>query len=104
MVRVKKCREKADKLCVYGTQKRRNLPSQKRTAMKKKIGIFLMAILTLLIFTPSSPAQVYQYKDKNGVVHYSNVPNDPKYKPSSSYINKKSPKKPTKNVKKAKKK
>jgi hypothetical protein len=72
--------------------------------MKKNIGIFLMAILTLLIFAPSSPAQVYQYKDKNGVVHYSNVPSDPKYKPSSSYINKKSPKKPPKSAKKAQKK
>ena len=72
--------------------------------MKKKVGIFLMAILSLLIFTPSSPAQVYQYKDKNGVVHYSNVPNDPRYKPSSGYVNKTSKKKPIKTVKKVKKK
>ena len=82
----------------------RILSNQNRTAMKKNVGIFFMAILTLLIFTPSSPAQVYQYKDKNGVVHYSNVPSDPKYKPSSSYINKTSPQKPPKSIKKVKKK
>jgi hypothetical protein len=71
-------------------------------AMKKNILVFFMAILTPLIFAPASPAKVYQYKDKNGVVHFTNIPNDPKYQPSSDYINQSPKKKVSKPIKKVK--
>lgn len=61
-----------------------------------------MAILMFLLFTPSGSAKVYQYKDKNGVVHFSNIPNDPKYQPSSGYINQTPKKKAPKTIKKVK--
>jgi hypothetical protein len=73
-----------------------------RMAMKKKLLIFFMAFLTPLIFTPASSAKVYQYRDKNGVVHYTNIPNDPKYQPSSDFINHTPKKKAPKPIKKVK--
>jgi len=47
----------------------------------KKITLLLITLLTfqLALITPI-PAQVYKYVDKNGVPHYTNTPNDPKYK------------------------
>jgi len=43
----------------------------------------ILLVITLLAFqqvliTPI-PAQVYKYVDKNGVPHYTNMPNDPRY-------------------------
>jgi hypothetical protein len=47
----------------------------------KKITLLLITLLTfqLALITPI-PAQVYKYVDKNGVPHYTNMPNDPRYK------------------------
>jgi hypothetical protein len=47
----------------------------------KKITLLLITLLTfqLALITPI-PAQVYKYVDKNGAPHYTNTPNDPKYK------------------------
>ena len=47
----------------------------------RKITLLLITLLTLQLglITPI-PAQVYKYVDKNGVPHYTNTPNDPKYK------------------------
>ena len=47
----------------------------------KKITLLLITLLTfqLALITPI-PAQVYKYVDKNGVRHYTNTPNDPKFK------------------------
>jgi len=46
----------------------------------KQITLLLITLLTLqqALITPI-PAQVYKYVDKNGVPHYTNTPNDPKY-------------------------
>jgi hypothetical protein len=46
----------------------------------KKITLLLITLLTFQmgLITPIS-AQVYKYVDKNGVSHYTNTPNDPKY-------------------------
>jgi len=47
----------------------------------KKITLLLIILLTFqLALTTPIPAQVYKYTDKNGVPHYTNTPNDPKYK------------------------
>jgi len=56
-------------------------------AMKKitLLLIFLLAFQQVLI-TPI-PAQVYKYVDKNGVPHYTNTPNDPKYKKGKIGVN-----------------
>jgi hypothetical protein len=49
----------------------------------KKITLFLITLLTfqLASITPIA-AQVYKYVDKNGVPHYTNTPNDPRYQKS----------------------
>ena len=47
----------------------------------KKITLLLITLLTFqLALIPPIPAQVYKYVDKNGVPHYTNTPNDSKYK------------------------
>jgi len=47
----------------------------------KKITLLLITLLTFQqALTTPIPAQVYKYVDKNGVPHYTNTPNDPKYK------------------------
>jgi len=47
----------------------------------KKITLLLTTLLTFRqALTTPIPAQVYKYVDKNGVPHYTNTPNDPKYK------------------------
>jgi hypothetical protein len=54
----------------------------------KKITLLLITLLTfqLALITPI-PAQVYKYVDKNGVSHYTNTPNDPKYRKSKIGVN-----------------
>ncbi len=70
--------------------------------MRRRLGIGFMVTMAFLAFTPFLSAQTYKYVDKNGVPHFTNVPNSHKYKPASSYINhspkKKNPK-PTKKIK-----
>ena len=48
-----------------------------------RITLFLIALLTFqqAFITPIA-AQVYKYVDKNGVPHYTNTPNDPRYQKS----------------------
>jgi uncharacterized protein YPO0396 len=46
----------------------------------KRITLLLITLLAFqqVLITPI-PAQVYKYVDKNGVPHYTNTPNDPRY-------------------------
>lgn len=54
----------------------------------KKILLLLITLLTFQqVFITSIPAQFYKYVDKNGVPHYTNTPNDPKYKKSKIGVN-----------------
>jgi S1-C subfamily serine protease len=50
------------------------------TPMDKKVISFsiLLALLPLFLIDPAAP-QVYRYKDKNGVVHFTDTPPDGKY-------------------------
>lgn len=41
---------------------------------------FLAVSLTLMTAAPVS-AEIYQFVDRNGIIHLSNVPTDPRYKP-----------------------
>lgn len=43
--------------------------------------IFLLLIATLLLRAGSAWATIYKYVDENGILHFSNVPNDPQYQP-----------------------
>ena len=64
--------------------------------MGMKINALAFAILLaiLLGFNAESPAQqVYKYVDENGVTHFTNTPNDPRYKLSPRTINRKATKK-----------
>lgn len=52
--------------------------------MKKKLQILFSALMFLILGNSlSGPAHatIYSYTDKNGVVHFTNVPSDPRYKP-----------------------
>jgi hypothetical protein len=54
----------------------------------KKITLLLITLLTLQqAFITPIPAQVYKYVDKNGVPHYTNTPNDPRYKKDKTGVN-----------------
>jgi len=55
-----------------------------------------LGFFVFLTFFPSGNAKTYEYVDKNGVPHYTNVPNDPQYKPASGFVNQ-SPKKKIQN-------
>lgn len=50
--------------------------------MTKITLVFIIWLAIQLTFHAQIPAQVYKYVDKNGVVHYTNTPSDPRYKKS----------------------
>ena len=54
----------------------------------KRIILLLITFFSFqqLLISPI-PAQVYKYVDKNGVPHYTNTPNDPRYKKGKSGAN-----------------
>lgn len=56
-------------------------------AMKKITLAFIVGLAIQLTFNAQIPAQVYKYVDKNGVVHYTNTPSDPRYKKSKIGVN-----------------
>jgi hypothetical protein len=68
--------------------RRTNEPIERIGPAMKKITLLLTALLTfqLALITPI-PAQVYKYVDKNGVPHYTNTPNDPRYKKGKMGVN-----------------
>ena len=70
--------------------------------MIKRFLIGFMAIIAFFAFAPALGTQTYKYVDKDGVTHFTNVPNSSKYKPASGYINHSSKKKKPKPVKKRK--
>jgi hypothetical protein len=61
---------------------------ERRGPAMKKMPLLLITLLTFqqVLITPI-PAQVYKYVDKNGVPHYTNMPNDPRYKKDKIGIN-----------------
>lgn len=48
--------------------------------MRSPVVIFLMVLLALFVFVKEIPAQVYKYVDKDGVIHFTDTPTDPKFK------------------------
>jgi len=66
--------------CRSSLYRRTNEPKEHIGPAMKKITLLLITLLTfqLGLITPL-PAQVYKYVDKNGISHYTNTPNDPKY-------------------------
>ncbi len=44
------------------------------------IVVLVVSVMTVFLFAQTSVADIYIYKDKNGVKHFTNVPNDSKYK------------------------
>jgi soluble lytic murein transglycosylase-like protein len=54
--------------------------------MRQRLILLLLSMLTVLTITAKAKAQIYSYTDKNGVVHFTNVPTDKKfrlYRPNS---------------------
>ncbi len=70
--------------------------------MRKWFMTGFMATLVFFAFAPSISAQTYKYVDKDGVTHFTNIPNSPKYKPASGYVNQSPKKKSPKPIKKMK--
>jgi len=63
-------------------------------AMKKDALALIILAAILLAFNAESPAQeVYRYVDKNGVPHFTNAPNDARYKRTPKTVNRKTTKK-----------
>lgn len=48
--------------------------------MRSPVVIFFVAFIALFVFVKEIPAQVYKYVDKDGVIHFTDTPTDPKYK------------------------
>jgi hypothetical protein len=62
--------------------------------MKINALAFVILLAILLGFNAESPAQqVYKYVDENGVPHFTNAPNDPRYKRGPKTVNRKTTKK-----------
>jgi soluble lytic murein transglycosylase-like protein len=54
-------------------------PLFRRSAFKPML--LLMAVLSCLLLPVAAAATIYRYVDENGVVHFTNMPQDNRYKP-----------------------
>ncbi|MBW2699355.1 MAG: lytic transglycosylase domain-containing protein [Deltaproteobacteria bacterium] len=72
--------------------------------MQRTFFYLLLVSLASLWICPRARAEIYRFVDKDGVVHFSNMPDDPRYKPIDGRRRKKSRKKKKVSRKKYKKK
>ncbi len=49
--------------------------------MQRTLFYLLLVALASLWICPRAKAEIYRFVDKDGVVHFSNMPDDPRYKP-----------------------
>lgn len=52
---------------------------EKDTIISRLVALFFL-LLIFALFSPESSAQIYKYVDKDGAVHFTDTPTDPRYK------------------------
>jgi soluble lytic murein transglycosylase-like protein len=64
----------------------------------KRLVLVIETVLFLLVFLASGRGEIYRFEDSAGVIHFSNVPTDPRYRPLSQEKTSRRPRVPILNV------